>query len=37
MFQIQLRAKDNEVQYLKKEISCLQREVQSLTKVGLNI
>ncbi|XP_071329363.1 TRIO and F-actin-binding protein-like isoform X2 [Trachinotus anak] len=27
-----LRAKDNEVQYLKKEISCLQREVQSLNK-----
>ncbi|KAI3353286.1 hypothetical protein L3Q82_019825 [Scortum barcoo] len=27
-----LRAKDNEVQYLKKEISCLQNEVQSLTK-----
>ncbi|XP_070684660.1 TRIO and F-actin-binding protein-like [Pempheris klunzingeri] len=27
-----LRAKDNEVQYLKKEISCLQDEVQSLTK-----
>ncbi|KAG7238439.1 hypothetical protein INR49_030946 [Caranx melampygus] len=30
--EIQLRAKDNEVQYLKKEISCLQKEVQSLTK-----
>ncbi|XP_042341313.1 TRIO and F-actin-binding protein-like [Plectropomus leopardus] len=27
-----LRAKDNEVEYLKKEISCLQNEVQSLTK-----
>ncbi|XP_070777221.1 myosin phosphatase Rho-interacting protein-like [Enoplosus armatus] len=27
-----LRAKDNEVQYLKKEIDCLQNEVQSLTK-----
>ncbi|XP_062281661.1 TRIO and F-actin-binding protein-like [Scomber scombrus] len=27
-----LRAKENEVQYLKKEISCLQSEVQSLTK-----
>ncbi|XP_063740490.1 TRIO and F-actin-binding protein-like [Eleginops maclovinus] len=27
-----LRAKDNEVQYLKKEIICLQNEVQSLTK-----
>uniref|UniRef100_A0AAZ1Y3W1 PH domain-containing protein n=1 Tax=Oreochromis aureus TaxID=47969 RepID=A0AAZ1Y3W1_OREAU len=27
-----LRAKENEVQYLKKEISCLQNEVQSLTK-----
>ncbi|KAG8014853.1 TRIO and F-actin-binding protein [Nibea albiflora] len=27
-----LRAKDNEVQYLKKEISCLQNEVQALTK-----
>ncbi|XP_075946247.1 TRIO and F-actin-binding protein-like [Anarhichas minor] len=27
-----LRAKDNEVQYLKKEISCLQNEVQFLTK-----
>ncbi|XP_029950246.1 myosin phosphatase Rho-interacting protein-like [Salarias fasciatus] len=27
-----LRAKENEVQYLKKEISCLQDEVQSLTK-----
>uniref|UniRef100_A0A3Q3MYH8 TRIO and F-actin-binding protein-like n=1 Tax=Labrus bergylta TaxID=56723 RepID=A0A3Q3MYH8_9LABR len=27
-----LRAKDNEVQYLKKEISCLQNEVKSLTK-----
>uniref|UniRef100_UPI0037E9BB82 TRIO and F-actin-binding protein-like isoform X2 n=1 Tax=Semicossyphus pulcher TaxID=241346 RepID=UPI0037E9BB82 len=27
-----LRAKDNEVQYLKKEISCLQNEVQSLAK-----
>ncbi|XP_037327048.2 TRIO and F-actin-binding protein-like [Pungitius pungitius] len=26
-----LRAKDNEVEYLKKEISCLQNEVQSLT------
>uniref|UniRef100_A0A665X3R1 PH domain-containing protein n=2 Tax=Echeneis naucrates TaxID=173247 RepID=A0A665X3R1_ECHNA len=30
--EILLRAKDNEVQYLKKEISCLQREVQSLNK-----
>ncbi|XP_049424547.1 myosin phosphatase Rho-interacting protein-like [Epinephelus fuscoguttatus] len=27
-----LRAKDNEVQYLKKEITCLQNEVRSLTK-----
>lgn len=27
-----LRAKDNEVQYLKREISCLHNEVQSLTK-----
>ncbi|XP_018520625.1 myosin phosphatase Rho-interacting protein [Lates calcarifer] len=27
-----LRAKENEVQYLKKEISCLQNEVQSLNK-----
>ncbi|XP_059195051.1 TRIO and F-actin-binding protein-like [Centropristis striata] len=27
-----LRAKDNELQYLKKEISCLQNEVQSLKK-----
>ncbi|XP_053275328.1 myosin phosphatase Rho-interacting protein [Pleuronectes platessa] len=27
-----LRAKENEVQYLKKEISCLQNEVQSLSK-----
>ncbi|XP_068452519.1 TRIO and F-actin-binding protein-like [Clinocottus analis] len=27
-----LRAKDNEVQYLKKEVGCLQSEVQSLTK-----
>ncbi|XP_029019629.1 myosin phosphatase Rho-interacting protein-like isoform X2 [Betta splendens] len=27
-----LRAKENEVQYLKNEISCLQNEVQSLTK-----
>ncbi|KAK2816926.1 hypothetical protein Q5P01_025117 [Channa striata] len=27
-----LRAKENEVQYLKKEISCLQNEVQALTK-----
>ncbi|XP_034450445.1 myosin phosphatase Rho-interacting protein-like isoform X1 [Hippoglossus hippoglossus] len=27
-----LRAKGNEVQYLKKEISCLQNEVQSLNK-----
>ncbi|KAM4594686.1 TRIO and F-actin-binding protein-like [Fundulus diaphanus] len=27
-----LRAKDNEVQYLKKEISCLQKEVQTLMK-----
>ncbi|KAM9362615.1 TRIO and F-actin-binding protein-like [Symphorus nematophorus] len=27
-----LRAKDNEVEYLKKEISCLQNEVQSLIK-----
>lgn len=33
VFQTLLRAKDNEVQYLKKEISCLQNEVQSLTKV----
>lgn len=33
MFQTLLRAKENEVQYLKKEISCLQSEVQSLTKV----
>ncbi|XP_029299332.1 TRIO and F-actin-binding protein-like [Cottoperca gobio] len=30
--EILLRAKDNEVQYLKKEISCLQNEVLSLTK-----
>ncbi|XP_074520916.1 uncharacterized protein LOC141786091 [Halichoeres trimaculatus] len=30
--EVLLRAKDNEVQYLKKEISCLQNEVQSLTK-----
>ncbi|KAM7419099.1 hypothetical protein PAMA_016288 [Pampus argenteus] len=30
--EILLRAKENEVQYLKKEISCLQSEVQSLTK-----
>nr|XP_046267802.1 myosin phosphatase Rho-interacting protein-like [Scatophagus argus] len=27
-----LRAKDHEMQYLKKEISCLQNEMQSLTK-----
>ncbi|XP_034387528.1 TRIO and F-actin-binding protein-like [Cyclopterus lumpus] len=27
-----LRAKDNEVQYLKKEVGCLQSEVRSLTK-----
>ncbi|KAM6940631.1 myosin phosphatase Rho-interacting protein-like [Xenentodon cancila] len=27
-----LRAKENEVEYLKKEMSCLQNEVQSLTK-----
>lgn len=33
VFQTLLRAKENEVQYLKKEISCLQNEVQSLTKV----
>lgn len=33
VFQMLLRAKENEVQYLKKEISCLQGEVQSLTKV----
>lgn len=33
VFQMLLRAKENEVQYLKKEISCLQSEVQSLTKV----
>ncbi|XP_024864944.1 myosin phosphatase Rho-interacting protein isoform X2 [Kryptolebias marmoratus] len=31
-FEMQLRAKENEVQYLKTEISCLQNEVQSLTK-----
>ncbi|XP_056228911.1 uncharacterized protein LOC130167019 [Seriola aureovittata] len=30
--EILLRAKDNELQYLKKEIICLQREVQSLNK-----
>lgn len=33
VFQTLLKAKDNEVEYLKKEISCLQNEVQSLTKV----
>ncbi|MEQ2234102.1 hypothetical protein ILYODFUR_028520 [Ilyodon furcidens] len=27
-----LRAKENEVQYLKKEINCLQNEVQTLMK-----
>uniref|UniRef100_A0A3Q3KN20 Uncharacterized protein n=1 Tax=Monopterus albus TaxID=43700 RepID=A0A3Q3KN20_MONAL len=31
--EILLRAKENEVQYLKKEISCLQNEVQCLKKV----
>lgn len=36
-FQTILRAKDNEVQYLQKEISCLQNEVQSLTKVRFMI
>ncbi|XP_040891761.1 TRIO and F-actin-binding protein-like isoform X2 [Toxotes jaculatrix] len=30
--EVLLRAKENEVQYLKKEISCLQNEVQSLNK-----
>lgn len=33
LFQTLLRTKDNEVLILKKEISCLQSEVQSLTKV----
>lgn len=33
LFQTLLRTKDNEVVILKKEISCLQSEVQSLTKV----
>uniref|UniRef100_A0A1A8N0D1 PH domain-containing protein n=1 Tax=Nothobranchius pienaari TaxID=704102 RepID=A0A1A8N0D1_9TELE len=30
--EVTLKAKENEVQYLKKEVSCLQNEVQSLTK-----
>uniref|UniRef100_A0A1A7XK33 TRIO and F-actin binding protein n=1 Tax=Iconisemion striatum TaxID=60296 RepID=A0A1A7XK33_9TELE len=30
--EVMLKAKENEVQFLKKEISCLQNEVQSLTK-----
>lgn len=37
LFQALLRTKDNEVQFLKKEISCLQSEVQSLTKVYQHI
>lgn len=32
-FQTLLRARENEVQSLQKEISCLQNEVQFLTKV----
>ncbi|XP_026158815.1 TRIO and F-actin-binding protein-like isoform X2 [Mastacembelus armatus] len=30
--EVLLRAKENEVQYLKKEINCMQNEVQSVTK-----
>lgn len=37
LFQTLLKTKDNEVQFLKKEISCLQSEVQSLTKVYQHI
>lgn len=37
VFQTLLRAKDNEVQYLKQEVGCLQSEVQSLTKVHVTV
>jgi len=37
VFQTLLRAKDNEVQYLKQEVGSLQSEVQSLTKVHVTV
>lgn len=36
-FQVLLRAKENEILYLKKEISCLRNEVASLTKVCASV
>ena len=35
--QVLLRAKENEILYLKKEISCLRNEVASLTKVCASV